>query len=359
MRRVLLGMALVSGCGVEASPEPAADTPAAVLQAPGWEVQYRDSASLFIGLSVVDENVVWASGSGGRVARTTNGGATWNVIRVPGADSAQFRDVHAFSAQEAFVMSIPTPDSRIYRTTDGGATWTAVWSAGDPDIFMDCFSFWDRQRGFAMGDSRGGEFMLLKTEDGGRRWDRVDPDLVPDARPNEGAFAASGTCAVTRAGGLGWFSTGASGVDARVIRTTDYGETWSESVTPIPSTDATSGIFSLVFRADDEGLAFGGNLSEPDSTHADVAATEDGGVTWTMIGSTGLRGAVYGAAHVPGTATTTYVAVSPDGSAISRDGGRTWTRIDDGNAWTVGFHSPDAGWAAGQGHISRLRAGGG
>lgn len=360
MRRVVLGMALLSGCGVEAAPDAAAEAaPAADWQAPSWEVQYRDSAALFIGLSVVDAEVVWASGSGGRVARTTDGGATWNVVRVPGADSTQFRDVHAFSAQEAFVMSIPTPESGIWHTTDGGATWTAVWRAGDPEIFMDCFSFWDSRRGFAMGDSRDGEFTLLRTEDGGATWAFVDGASIPDAHANEGAFAASGTCAVTRPGGLGWFSTGASGVDARVIRTTDFGATWTESPTPIPSTDATSGIFSLAFRDDTNGLAFGGNLSEPDSTHADVAGTEDGGLTWTMRGSTGLRGAVYGAAHVPGAPSPTWVAVSPDGSAWSADGGQTWTRIDDRNAWTVGFHDATAGWSAGQGHISRLRPGGG
>lgn len=345
----LLG--LIMACGGEAAVVEAPETPQ-------WEVQLSDSAALFIGLSVVDENVVWASGSGGRVARTTDGGATWRVMHVPEADSMQFRDVHAFSAVEAFVLSIPTPESRIYRTTDGGATWELVWNAGDPEMFMDCLSFWDRQRGFAMGDSRAGEFTLLRTDDGGASWAFIDPDAVPDARPSEGAFAASGTCTVARPGGLGWFSTGASGVDARVLHTADYGASWTAAVTAIPSVDATSGIFSLVFRDDRHGLAFGGNLSEPDSAHTDVAATEDGGATWTLVGSTGLRGAVYGAAHVPGAQTPTFVAVSPAGSAFSTDDGRTWTRIDDADAWTVAFHSRDAGWSAGRGSIRRLRWGG-
>lgn len=352
---VLLVLAAACAPGDSASPPQADAPPAVALTSGSWEVQLEDTTALFIGLSVVDENIVWASGNGGRVARTTDGGTNWSVLRVPGEDQAQFRDVHAFSADEAFVISIPTPLSRIYRTGDGGATWTRVYSAPDAETFLDCFSFWDRARGLAFGDSRDGEFVLLRTENG-TEWTRIDPAVVPDAHPNEGAFAASGTCVVTRAGGLGWFSTGASGVEARVFRTTDHGNTWAASVTPIPSTDATSGIFSLAFRDDLHGAAFGGNLSEPDSTHRDVALTADGGTTWTMAGSTGLKGAVYGAAYVPGTATPTLVAVSPDGSALSTDEGATWTRIGDRNTWTVGFHSPTAGWSAGQGHISRFRA---
>ena len=255
------------------------------------------------------------------------------------------------------MRSRPTPISRIYHTTDGGANWTAVFEAESDAVFMDCFAFWDDASGFAFADSQDGEFILMRSRDGGP-WDRIDPEVVPDAREGEGAFAASGTCTVARPGGLGWFSTGASGVDARVIKTTDYGDTWTESITPLPSSDESSGIFSLTFRDDLNGAAFGGALSEPDSTHVDVATTADGGATWSLVGSTGLLGAVYGASWVPGTEPAALVAASPDGTAVSTDGGATWTRIDSENAWTVAFHGPDAGWAAGNGGIRRLRAGG-
>ena len=41
------------------------------------------------------------SEQGRRVARTLDGGANWSVLRVPNDDEAQFRDVHAVSADEA------------------------------------------------------------------------------------------------------------------------------------------------------------------------------------------------------------------------------------------------------------------
>jgi len=310
----------------------------------------------FIGLWPVDESVVWVSGPGGRWGRTSDGGATWRFGVVPGADSLAFRDVHAFSDREALLLSIGNgPTSRIYRTDDGGESWSLAFQNPDPDAFFDCFSFWDRQRGFAFGDSHDGEFTLIRTGDGGASWTRIDPEAVPDARAGEGAFASSGSCVVTRPGGLGWFATGASAVDTRVMRTTDYGTTWTESVTPIASGATTAGIFSLAFLDDTLGVAVGGDYARGDEPTDQVAVTSDGGMTWSALGPTGLGGAPYGVSWVPGASGPTLVAVSPAGSVWSTDGGGTWSRIDSLSYWSVAFVSPAAGWAVGPGRISRMR----
>ncbi|MEX0690440.1 MAG: hypothetical protein WD934_08935 [Gemmatimonadales bacterium] len=323
-----------------------------------WQVQHAEPGALYIGLHAVDSSIVWASGTGGRVARTTNGGQTWVVTMVPGADSLQFRDLHAFSAAEAFVLSIGNgTDSRIYHTTDGGATWRLSFQNEDPNAFYDCFSFWDRQRGFAFSDSHDGAFTLIRTDDGGATWRRINPGAVPPARPGEGGFAASGTCVVTRPGGLGWFATGASAVDTRVIRTTDYGATWHESVTPILSRTSGEGLTSVAFWDDQRGAAFGGTLAGADSTYANVIMTRDGGASWTPTGGQALGGVVYGGSVVPGAATPTLVAVGPSGTARSDDDGMTWRTFSTANTWSVMFLSPSVGWAVGRGHISRFRPG--
>ncbi|MEQ8330318.1 MAG: hypothetical protein RH859_07665 [Longimicrobiales bacterium] len=352
---VASAVAVVVGCGGE--PDAGDDgTAARPLAEPSWEVVLADSGALAISVSIVDDTTVWVSGGSGMVARTVDGGATWSRPVVAGGEDLGFRDVHAFSADEAFVLSIgPGTDSRIYRTADGGASWTLAFQNEDPNAFFDCFSFWDRQRGFAFSDSHEGEFTLVRTVDGGTTWSRIDPAVVPDARPGEGAFASSGTCVVTRPGGLGWFVTGASGVDTRVVATEDYGRTWSEVVTPIASVSATSGVFSLSMSDDRSGVIVGGGLAPEDSVPVDAAVTADGGRTWTALAPTGLGGAVYGVAAVPDAPTPTFVAVSPAGSVWSVDGGASWRRIDTRDYWTVAAAGPDAVWAGGRGHVSRLR----
>jgi photosystem II stability/assembly factor-like uncharacterized protein len=337
----------------------ACERPAPVQEAwePSWELQYSDSSLGFWALSIVDADTVWVSGTRGSVARTIDGGESWTVQAVPGADSLQFRDVHAFSGQDAFVLSIGGgSDSRIYRTTDGGSTWDLSFLNEDSNAFFDCLSFWDRQRGLAFSDSYEGEFTLLRTQDGGETWRRIDPLAVPDARPGEGAFAASGTCLVTRPGGRAWFATGASGVDTRVIRTEDFGETWSEAPTPIASTDGASGIFSLSFLDDRTGIAVGGKYTQPDSVYDDAAITSDGGASWTLVAPTNLGGAASGVSWVPNARSPLLVAVSASGgSAWSGDHGRTWTHFDSASYQAVSFVAPGVGWAVGRGGISRIR----
>src|SRR5438477_10697578 len=58
------------------------------------------------GISAVSPKIAWASGTKGTVLRTEDGGQTWKNVSVAGAEALDFRDVQAFDAQAAFVLSI-------------------------------------------------------------------------------------------------------------------------------------------------------------------------------------------------------------------------------------------------------------
>ena len=45
------------------------------------------------GLSVVNDNMFWASGSGGMVAKSTDGGKNIEWMQVPGFEKRDFRDI--------------------------------------------------------------------------------------------------------------------------------------------------------------------------------------------------------------------------------------------------------------------------
>src|SRR5947208_1591342 len=83
-----------------------------------WLRQQVDTTASLRGLAVVNEKIVWASGTGGAVIRTIDGGKTWNVITVPGAEKLDLRDIEAFDANTAYILSIGNGDSsRIYKST--------------------------------------------------------------------------------------------------------------------------------------------------------------------------------------------------------------------------------------------------
>ena len=322
--------------------------------APEIEQQVSNTATLLQAVSPVDASVVWVSGHAGTWARTLDGGATWTAGRVPGADTLQFRDVHALSADVAWLMSAgPGALSRIYRTTNGGASWTLQFINDVPTAFYDCLSFWDARRGLAYSDQVDGRIMLLETSNGGETWSLVPRERLPASLPREGGFAASGTCLITRPGGHAWIATG-NGPRSRVLHTADYGHSWSVTETPVAGGTA-AGLATITFRDGRHGAALGGPIGAPDQHTDNVAITSDGGQSWRLAGRTTFSGAVYGAAYVPG-AGPTIVAVSPKGADISRDDGMTWSRLDSLAYWAIGFAPDGTGWLAGPGgRIARVR----
>ena len=132
-----------------------------------WQRQTIDTKASLRGLSVVNEKIIWASGTGGTVLKTIDGGKNWTIIKVPDADKLDFRDIEAFDANTAYILSIGEGEnSRIYKTTDGGKTWKLQFKNTNPKAFFDALAFWDKNNGMAMSDPIDGKFLLYKTTDG-------------------------------------------------------------------------------------------------------------------------------------------------------------------------------------------------
>ncbi|CAN5569878.1 oxidoreductase [soil metagenome] len=354
---LLFATLLTPGC--VRSPAPA-DHPAtratAESVAPAWYTQQSGTTASFRGLSVVSREVAWASGSGGTFARTADGGATWQADTVPGASALDFRDVYAVDDRTAYLLSAGEGElSRIYKTTDGGRSWTLQHTNPHAEGFFDGFAFRDAENGIAYSDPVEGRFLLITTNDGGASWREIPRESLPPALPGEAGFAASGTGIVVQ-GDHVWFATGGGAV-ARVFRSTDRGRSWTVAETPLRAGAASSGIFSLTFWDARNGVAVGGDYTEPAEARQNVAITRDGGLTWTHPGGDPPRGYRSGIALIPGTHGPTLVAVGTSGSDYSLDGGRSWLPIDTLAYNSVGFAAPDAGWAVGpRGRIARFGA---
>src|SRR5262249_56285595 len=114
--------------------------------------------------------------------------------------------------------------------------------------FFDAIAFWDEKAGIALGDPVDGRFQLLATDDGGVNWKPLDVKNLPTALPGEGAFAASGTCLVTHGKDHVWFATGGAKT-ARVFRSSDRGQSWEVSDTPMLAGAASPRAFSMCLPA--------------------------------------------------------------------------------------------------------------
>ncbi len=314
-----------------------------------WKQQSINTDASFRGLCAVNENVAWVSGTKGTVGRTIDGGKTWEVIRIPDAEQLDFRDIEAFNANVAYVLSIGKGEaSRIYKTMDGGKSWKLQFKNASPEAFFDAIAFWDEQHGLAMSDPVEGRFVLIRTDDGGATWKPIPPERIPLALQGEGGFAASGTCLVTQGKNNVWLGSGGA-AKARIYRSTDRGQSWTVHETPILAGIASAGIFSIAFKDNRNGLIVGGNYSQPNEVGKTVASTNDGGKTWQLLeNKLPFRS---GVVVVNGK----WITVGTSGSDVSNDNGASWQKIDSENYNAVSFTKSGVGWAAGpKGHIAKF-----
>jgi photosystem II stability/assembly factor-like uncharacterized protein len=251
-----------------------------VSLAQSFTVQNSNTTENLRGLSAVSSSLIWASGTHGTYLRTVDGGATWVTAQVPGAETLDFRDVAALSADEAYLLAAgPGDQSRIYKTADAGKTWALQFTNRDPKGFYDCMSFWDRTHGIALGDPIDGVFELIATEDG-EHWASLADFMRPRSLAQEGAFAASGTCILTESDHNVWFVTGGSA--ARVFRSKNRGSTWSAADVPLVKDGAASGAFSIAFDKQGGAVIGGGDYQHPER-NPNLAYSEDQGATWRPL----------------------------------------------------------------------------
>ena len=325
---------------------------AAQAPAPKWSPLTSGVTARLRGISAASDRVVWASGSGGTIVRSADGGATWTKLSIPNTEKLDFRDIDAVNDNTAYALSIgPGEQSRIYKTIDAGATWSEQFVNRDPKAFFDAMAFWDADRGVAVSDSVDGQFVILMTRDGGRSWTRVPPASLPPALGNEGFFAASGTNVAVLPPNHVWIGTGAA-AQSRVLRSSDGGKTWEIAKTPLAS-GPSAGIFSIAFSDAKRGIVVGGDYKVEGAAVDNAAITNDGGATWTAVkGLSGFRSA---AAYLT-RGGADIIAIGPLGSDLSHDGGKTWTAIEGpgGHTFSVAPKGKTGFGAGEKGTIVRL-----
>jgi photosystem II stability/assembly factor-like uncharacterized protein len=292
---------------------------AALTNAQGqWRIQESHTNAGLRGIHSIGHGIAWASGTGGAVLRTTDGGSNWQTCTVPpGAEKLDFRGIRAFDRNTAIVMSSGKGDlSRLYKTSDGCRTWKLIFTNPDPEGFWDAVLFTHRT-GLLYGDPVKGKFVEFATSDFGEHWLRSTE--VPSAREGESLFAASNSSLLYRAGKALIVTGGASG--SRSLSGGDIPLAVSES----------AGAFSVA-TSSTTLVAVGGDYRKPDISQGTAAFSTDGGQHWTASPTPphGYRSAVaYDSPH------KTWIAAGPNGTDISTDGGRNWRPLQPDGNWNA------------------------
>jgi photosystem II stability/assembly factor-like uncharacterized protein len=301
------------------------------------------------GLSVVNDKIVWVSGSNGAVGRSLDGGSTWQWITVKGYEKRDFRDIEAFDAKTAVIMAVDEP-AELLKTTDGGKTWKNVYENATPGMFLDAMEFWNYDSGIVLGDPIGGRFFVVRSFDGGDTWHEIPFIEMPEADSGEACFAASGTCVRSLDRGEACFVSG--GRRSRLFirdRKIDL---------PLNQGTETTGANSVAVQDNKKRnggkqlVVVGGDFSRDSSSEKNCSLTHDGGKTWIapLEPPHGYRSCV------EYTGKDRLICCGISGVDISTDGGMHWQLIS-----TEGFHvcrkakkGKAVFLAGGDGRIARL-----
>ena len=324
---------------------------------PGHWLRLKQTRSVSLrGVSVVNRDVVWASGAEGTVLRSVDGGQIITAIPVPGAETSDFRDVHAFDADHASLMTAGQP-ARMVSTEDGGKNWSIAYECADKRSFFNAMAFWERKRGIAFSDPIDGKLLIITTRDGGKSWQPLDRAKRPVTARDEHGYAASGTCLAVGRRGRVWIGLGGPGTDnamARVFASGDFGQTWSVSTSNLVGTES-AGIFSIFFTDEKHGIVVGGDYKSPEGTRDVVSLTHDGGKNWSKPKNHGLRGYRSCVARAATPDGDVLIACGPSGCDWSRDAGHHWHPLGNDGFHAIEFSADGtAGYAVGaDGRLAR------
>ena len=147
------------------------------------DVYFKDATNGFlVGMDTNAFNACAAPYYHGAIARTTNGGVSWEVVAASGVNCAYFWKM-AWPTPEIGYASLQQNSMTaagnhiVYKTTDGGATWISngvPFSAiGVTTFYSQGIGFVTANEGWVGGDSASGLNNFLHTTDGGASWTPV------------------------------------------------------------------------------------------------------------------------------------------------------------------------------------------
>ncbi|TDS15400.1 sortilin (neurotensin receptor 3) [Maribacter caenipelagi] len=257
-----------------------------------------------------------------------------------------FRAV-AHTSTDFFMLSIESP-ALLYKTGDNGRMELVYKEEGEV-VFYDAMTFLNDKDGIAIGDSIHGCLSVIITSDGGKTWTKLPCSQLPEGIEGEGAFAASNTNIKTIDDTI-WVAT----TSGRILFSSDKGQSWETYQTPITNAEPTEGIYSIDFYDKNLGFAIGGDYTNPNNFKANKAITKDGGKTWRLVADGNEPGYKSCVQFIPGTNGTGLVVVGFTGITYSSDMGESWKELSKESFYTIRFQNDSIAYAAGKNRISKL-----
>lgn len=299
-------------------------------------------------IEIIGNNLVFAANHGA-YGLYNSGTEKWKISTQTFQDSIPEYRAVASTGNDFFMLSVANP-ALLYKTGDDG-NMQLVYKEENKKVFYDAMAFWNNDEGIAMGDPTDGCISIIITRNGGKSWQKLDCENLPEAADGEAAFAASNSNIAIQ-GDKTWILTG--GKKSRIFYSPDKGKSWQVFDTPLIQGEATQGGYSMDFYDENSGIIIGGDYTKPDENKANKAVTHDGGKTWELIANDEEPGYKSSVRYMPNGEGKKIVAVGFTGIDYTADGGQNWKKLSDEGFFTIRFLNDSVAYAAGSGRVAKL-----
>ena len=299
-----------------------------------WTLRTSGASTETHALARVDDNL-WATGNGGTIQVTHDGGAWWEETHVP-VETGNLSDIDFADASTGWTVVDGTTgpgNGRVYKTSNGGLTWQnqGLLDSGR----LGGVEALDASTVIAVGSYFP---VIMRSADGGQTW---------DYRQHE--FFCANACGYAWYGidspdGQNVWVTGEKGI---ILHSADRGLTWTTQRTGEPWEE----LMDVSFVDAKNGWVVGWSGT--------ILRTTDGGATWIKKDpGLGYTGAILGVCAL--SANVAWIGGYDGFAARTTDGGLTWQRekVDTESTWihswsACSFKDAENGWFGGYTGIFR------
>ncbi|MBT8317867.1 MAG: oxidoreductase [Lutibacter sp.] len=299
-------------------------------------------------IEILNDSAVVYAGSVGDIGILLDNGNISKFKKIITDSVAPHFRALALNKKSIYALNVGNP-ALLYKIESSKAT--LVYTEYHEKVFYDSMKFFDNMNGIAMGDPTGDCLSIIITRDGGNSWFKIDCNNLPQIYEGEAAFAASNTN-IAIVGENAWIATG--GLKSRIFHTSDMGVTWNVYNTPIIQGENTTGIYSIDFYNEKQGIICGGDYTDKFGNSANKAITNDGGKTWQVVSENKEPKYVSCVQFVPKTDGKEVFAVSTNGIFYSNDAGVNWEKVSDDGFYTIRFVSDKSAWLSGNEVIAKM-----
>jgi photosystem II stability/assembly factor-like uncharacterized protein len=300
-------------------------------------------------IEVINDSSIAYVGSRGDIGTVTASGKLAEIQKIVTDTIIPHFRALAYNNEALFALSVGNP-ALLYKYQNKALE--IVYKETHEKVFYDSMKFFDALNGIAIGDPTNDCLSIIITKDGGHTWKKISCESLPKIANGEAAFAASNTN-IAIVGKNAWVVTG--GLKSRVFHTSDMGLTWNVYSTPIIQGKNTTGIYSVDFYNEKEGIICGGDYTDKYGNYANKAITIDGGKTWNIVSENKAPKYVSCVQYVPNTNGKEVFAVSTNGIFYSNNSGKVWKKVSDESFYTIRFVTENLAWLSGNNVIAKMK----